>query len=1093
MSGGKTGSQSNDYYGHIAGVVCCGNLDFIGSFMLDNDVVWPKAKSWESQIHQKNKKVIYTGNVYKTPAITDVDPPAAPWMLYAITWAAGTTLAGDKKLYLGNVWTAAVNTNTNPPATAPASILAGNTQPKLGVQDDTVIGDWIYDCTPPAFSGATHFWAANSIVAHNNRLWINSADTNKEPGTDPVWTLWKKDLTGGPNPLKFTVEDHGDVYIYYGTGTQTLDTVDEQILNALGHPPYRHRTVVMLKNFLLGSSTTTAPNITLIGGRKPVQSIIIDNSGAVGVDATAMDDDWQVNPWCILAELLTHPAFGLGLPASWFDAASWQAEADRCAAHPELYYISPIYTSLKKVREAVSDIMDYPDAFVFWSTLAKLTAGHWPHHEAAPAFTAATTIDRNDMIDELRTNSSGWGGTSNSIAVSFRDIEAGFSSRPAFAPNLFNRTIVRRLVSQKIDRPHISRFNQALAWATEFAKIAGEQTFACSSLTVRAEKAASIQPGSLFLLTDDQLGFSQIMRCTKKTIAAAGTGKVILHCELERGAAPQPYAPTPDASAAPSGPPPATIANYAAVQLPAALAGLPNALAILAGRENESTSSMEVWFRAEDAAAFQQLGTSRGFAVAGTLLTNANSEITTGTPGSDNVTLVNVGQVTQGHTYDLGNTDFWRIQLFYSVNSGGFPFFVGVEGTDYTVDPITGILTILTGGNIPTNYYVNVKLWQKLVLIYNPNTPQADLDVISVVPTQDEIEDGKILLFAFKGDNPAQFEIMSVRAIQAVGLDVVINRQVLFVEVLRSQFGTSLGGDGSYVWGTSGNDVIMIIQKSDIAALTHQNFPFYHANQSTIHLRLAPASAWEQADITDLFDAAANPSGLATAFDYTFNNLYAPVTTFGQLLKNGAAIGTFATNFAAADVFSFSFQIDSREGNLVHGALVAIQGQQEITLWSTNMPPSDTYNKTVDFSLPKGNWRIEVRALDDSGNQSSTPLTEAGALATVYVDNGTAAAPIIYSYTDHNGYRTQLLFGLLPGVAANFLVKYQIQDRNDPVNGAAWINCAVDGAAIGGLYRWGDATYVTLPPIKKGSSGQTLYAYCTQTGKTGSAVVKWNF
>src|SRR6185437_735666 len=114
-------------------------------------------------------------------------------------------------------------------------------------------------------------------------------------------------------------------------------------------------------------------------------------------------------------------------------------------------YISPLYTSLKKVNEVASDIMGYPDAFIFLSTVATLTAGHWPHHEDAPGFSDDTTLDRNDMIQELRTSSSGWGGTSNSIAVSFRDVEAAFNSRPAMAPNLFNRAVTRRLAAQKID------------------------------------------------------------------------------------------------------------------------------------------------------------------------------------------------------------------------------------------------------------------------------------------------------------------------------------------------------------------------------------------------------------------------------------------------------------------------------------------------------------------------------------------------------------------------------------------------------------------------------------------------------------------
>jgi hypothetical protein len=43
----------------------------------------------------------------------------------------------------------------------------------------------------------------------------------------------------------------------------------------------------MLKNFLFGSSITNTPNVTVLGGRKPVQTLIINNTAVVGVDATA--------------------------------------------------------------------------------------------------------------------------------------------------------------------------------------------------------------------------------------------------------------------------------------------------------------------------------------------------------------------------------------------------------------------------------------------------------------------------------------------------------------------------------------------------------------------------------------------------------------------------------------------------------------------------------------------------------------------------------------------------------------------------------------------------------------------------------------
>src|SRR4051812_32616753 len=151
MGSAKSSSGSKDFYGHIAGIICCGQLDFIWGVLINNDLAWPKARNWESRIHQKNRNVIYLdGNVYKTPSATDVDPPGAPWQLEAIPWAAGTTHTGEKKLSNGNVWQAVADTAVAPPADAPDPVTGGSSLAQLGIQQPESIDGWIYVCTPVA-------------------------------------------------------------------------------------------------------------------------------------------------------------------------------------------------------------------------------------------------------------------------------------------------------------------------------------------------------------------------------------------------------------------------------------------------------------------------------------------------------------------------------------------------------------------------------------------------------------------------------------------------------------------------------------------------------------------------------------------------------------------------------------------------------------------------------------------------------------------------------------------------------------------------------------------------------------------------------
>src|SRR5579885_1626301 len=103
MSSGKSGGGSKDYYGHAAGIICQGQLDFIWGLMVNNNVVWPKVSLWDSKIYKKNLTVIYTdGNVYQASEKTNTDPPAFPWTLFAIPWLAGTYHSGDRRLYMGN-------------------------------------------------------------------------------------------------------------------------------------------------------------------------------------------------------------------------------------------------------------------------------------------------------------------------------------------------------------------------------------------------------------------------------------------------------------------------------------------------------------------------------------------------------------------------------------------------------------------------------------------------------------------------------------------------------------------------------------------------------------------------------------------------------------------------------------------------------------------------------------------------------------------------------------------------------------------------------------------------------------------------------
>lgn len=1081
----KSGGNAKNYYGHCAGVICQGQLDFFAGLLINNELVFPNAFIWDSKIFKTNRTVIYdTGstpyNAWRTSAETDQAPPTFPWTLYATGWSAGSYANGALVVANGTmIFKSAHAANTAvPPVTATSS------------------ADWIYVSSPDLWSTLSggHFWDVGSIVAWEGQVYQTATATSNEPPNAP-WTLYRQLESASANPYLMPVAKStrfgtnsgpGDWYLYWGLANQVLDTVGEAILSALGHPPYRNNAVIMGKNILFGTQTVQPPSVQVLAGRAPVQSLIVGASAQ-------LDSRWTANPWCVLAELLTHPIIGLGLPPTWFDATSWQAEADRCAANPQFFYISPLYTSLKKIGELATELLGYPDAFIFWSTVATLMAGHWPHGEAAPAFNGANTINRNSIRKEFSTQSEGWWGTMNSIAVSISDIQAGFKSRPCLASNLFNMSVTKRLLSQKIDRPFITDYNQGLAWAHEFAKISGDQ-MSSGTIELQSEKATGVKPGSLFLLTDDALGTSEIQRCTKRIISKPGTGDggiTKIYHETERGIAPQPYQPTANNPTQAAGPSPALVTNYAVAQLPSQLAGEANTIALLAGRENSYTSSLQVWFRQADGVAFQELGSNTAFAVAGWFDTGINSSITYG--ANNNETTVQVGAVTQGNTYNVGDTGFWKYIVSYSSSSSYTGLTTAIEGTDYTIDPSTGNLTILTGGGIATGQYVEVQFWNTVALAYDPNTPAADVDSISVALTQDEINDNDLVLFAFQASNPAVFEIMSVRSVQAVGTDssggALNGDPVLFLKVVRAQYGTLPGGDGVYVWGTNPSDQIFVIPRASITAFSNLAFPGLAASNSSATFILAPESAWVTAQISDIYDVANNPTGLSTEFVYAFEDIYGPDITWiqQQYAVSGGTFGTissFSGTFVDTDTFLFTFQIDTSTGaNIVAATLTGIVGNQQVTLWAQTFNSAQSQIVTVQFQLPSaGTWNLSVNARCDDGTQTNQPLTLVGSTTpvTMQMTGPVAPSPVISSYTVSGSTIEHLKFGPLP---SGLTVYYQVQNYGVAYNPSGWTAATYLGSGI----------YGTVPNFTDSPTNKFLYAYCHQSGVSDSPVALWSF
>lgn len=278
---GKGSAQT--FYGTVAGIVCQGQIDGIWGVLLNNDLVFPAAYPWDSKQYSAGQHVLFTVSgtlgCWKAAADTRTDPPNFPWSLQAVAYNNATTYNnGDKVLGADNslwVQTAGPRSGFAPQATKPSPAQMGQTNSgnhNTLTNPNPTINGWQYIALPQGIT-ANSLHHANAIVGYNGRLYTTPSQTSAEPPNSP-WVKWQIARASSSNPLKFTIPSHGDCYLYWGTPTQTLDSVNEAFLSSFGHPAYRNKAVLVLKNFLFGQGTNSPPSIKLLAYRNPVQTLI---------------------------------------------------------------------------------------------------------------------------------------------------------------------------------------------------------------------------------------------------------------------------------------------------------------------------------------------------------------------------------------------------------------------------------------------------------------------------------------------------------------------------------------------------------------------------------------------------------------------------------------------------------------------------------------------------------------------------------------------------------------------------------------------------------------------------------------------------
>src|ERR1051325_8966147 len=465
-------------------------------------------------------------------------------------------------------------------------------------------------------------YAVNNLVSNDGRTWkCTSPDTASSiaPPLNPSkWTRYVLAASGDHDSL--TIEGFGEVIIYWGTTTQTAPSLLSSSGNDFGeqHPDYKRICYVLLVNFLFGRERTSAPNIEVIMGRTPLQSVWSGASNAL--------NDGQANMIAAAAEWLTSPN-GIGLATDRLDSASFQATAVIGYNKPALAYVSPLLDSQNTVRSAFADVALVTDTFLRFNPNTELIEAGSFVHGSPPSSYHTVTVD--DLTEPPKFDAEGWASFKTRAVVSFSDRARAYKQSSDKADDARAFRILGEHRPLSLQRPQITRREQALSHAAETLRTIGVPQLS-GSVVVRREKARTFRAGDYVLVDIDlEPGGAELLqffRIVERSIPRRGP--ITLRIESEESIAPIPFTPgaTPIIELLPKVP---AVAHQRIMQTPARLSDGEDTVLALAERPDLIVAGFHCWFDTNPAGTFQRIGTTTTFALRAVLRSNLSDSALT--------------------------------------------------------------------------------------------------------------------------------------------------------------------------------------------------------------------------------------------------------------------------------------------------------------------------------------------------------------------------------------------------------------------------------------------------------------------------------
>jgi hypothetical protein len=290
----------------------------------------------------------------------------------------------------------------------------------------------------------------------------------------------------------------GDFRVYSGTETQNVSIyLNTHISTPV--PAYRGIAHVVAERPFLGESVSVDAHIWRVT-RFP-DNLSLAGSGHI-IRGTI--DDGDANPAEVLYELMTNDNFGLGVPPSEIDIASFTAAGDALATEENGW--SSIQDRAIQGTDLIREVLRQIDGALFQNS-----AGSWSLRLFRDDYVLGSTpvFDETNIVEMESFNRQSWSQTQNDVAVTYVDRTKEFISTSVPAQDTANVLIQSKKVRADMSFPGIKHPELASQIAARELRVL---SFPIAQIRFSANRdAASLTPGDVVRVTWPALDLTEFV------------------------------------------------------------------------------------------------------------------------------------------------------------------------------------------------------------------------------------------------------------------------------------------------------------------------------------------------------------------------------------------------------------------------------------------------------------------------------------------------------------------------------------------------------------------------------------------------------